>query len=48
MIVLITTRDKENREQTIRKEIMEAYTDIYFNHETSSETKAQHFIQYSV
>jgi len=46
MIVLLTTRDKDNKEQNIRKEIIDAYTCIYFSHDNSPEIKANYFIQY--
>lgn len=45
MIVLLTTRDKDNKLESIRKKILESYIDIYFNGDTSAEMKATNFIQ---
>jgi len=44
MIILITAREKDNKDTTIKKEILDSYTQIYFNGEVSSEGKAQYLI----
>ncbi len=46
MIVLITAREKDSKEQSIKKEVMDAYTQIYFSANTPPETKAVHLVQY--
>jgi hypothetical protein len=44
MIVLVTAREKDSKEQSIKREVLDCYTQIYFSSETSSETKANYLI----